>query len=86
MQALRRLSSYVQLIKKSKERAFIILCGITLTCVIASFYLFQPLLLSTLNLKIYDALLKSRPAHAASGSIVIVAIDTKSLGQFGQWP
>jgi adenylate cyclase len=43
-------------------------------------------LLSTLDLKIYDALLKSRPAHTASGSIVIVAIDTASLAQYGQWP
>ena len=57
-----------------------------MTCVVASLSLFQPLLLSTLDLKIYDALLKSRPAHTASGSIVIVAIDTDSLGQYGQWP
>src|ERR1700690_833521 len=86
MQALRRLASFVQWIQKSKERALIILCGITLTCVVAFLYLFQPLLLSTLDLKIYDALLKSRPGRTASGSIVIVAIDTKSLAQYGQWP
>jgi adenylate cyclase len=43
-------------------------------------------LLSTLDLKIYDALLKSRPGRTASGSIVIVAIDTASLAQYGQWP
>ena len=86
MKALRRLSSYVQWIKNSKERALIILCGIALTCVVASLNLFQPLLLSTLDLKIYDVLLKSRPAHTASSSIVIVAIDTKSLAQYGQWP
>ena len=34
----------------------------------------------------YDVLLKSRPAHTASSSIVVVAIDTKSLAQYGQWP
>jgi adenylate cyclase len=86
MQALRRLSSYVQWIQKSKEHALIIICGITLTCVVAYLYLCQPLLLSTLDLKIYDALLKSRPGRTASDSIVIVAIDTKRLAQFGQWP
>ena len=86
MQALQRLCSYVQWILKSKDRALIIICGITLTCVVASLYLSQPLLLSTLDLKIYDALLKSRPGRTASGSIVIVAIDTASLAQYGQWP
>ena len=86
MHALRRLSSYVQRIQKSKEHALIILCGIALTCVVAFLYLFQPLLLSTLDLKIYDTLLKSRSGRAASGSVVIVDIDTKSLAQYGQWP
>ncbi|MGO9953485.1 MAG: CHASE2 domain-containing protein [Dissulfurispiraceae bacterium] len=86
MHNLRRLYSYLQRIQKSKERAPILLCGIALTCVVASLYLFQPLLLSALDLKIYDALLKSFSAHKASDSIVIVTIDTKSLAQYGQWP
>src|SRR5664279_4088941 len=87
MHAIRRLSSYVQRwIQKRKEHALIILCGIALTGVVASLYISQPLLLSTLDLKIYDALLKSRPEHTASGGIAIVDIDTKSLAQYGQWP
>ena len=86
MHALRRLPSYVQRIQKSKEHALIFLCGIALTCVVAFLYLFQPLLLSTLDLKVYDTLLKSRSGRAASDSIVIVDIDTKSLAQYGQWP
>src|SRR5664279_127780 len=86
MHPLLHLSSYVQWIQKSKEHSLIILCGIALTCVVAFLYLFQPLLLSTLDLKIYDTLLKSRPGRAASDSIVIVEIDTKSLAQYGQWP
>jgi adenylate cyclase len=86
MHALRRLSSYAQWIQKSKEHALIILCGIALTCVVAFLYLFQPLLLSTLDLKIYDTLLKSRSGHTPSASIVIVDIDTNSLAQYGQWP
>ena len=68
------------------EHALIILCGIALTCVVAFLYLFQPLLLSTLDFKIYDSLLKSRSGHTASSGIVIVDIDTKSLAQYGQWP
>src|SRR5664279_4974073 len=86
MHPLLHLSSYVQWIQKSKEHSLIILCGIALTCVVAFLYLFQPLLLSTLDLKIYDTLLKSRSGHSASGSIVIVDIDTKSLAHYGQWP
>ena len=86
MHALRRLSSDVSWIRKSREHALIILCGIALTCVAATLYLFQPSLLSTLDLKIYDALLRSRPERTASASIVIIEIDTKSLAQYGQWP
>ncbi len=86
MHALRRQSSTVQWIQKSREHALIILCGIALTCVVAFLYLFQPVLLSTLDLKIYDTLLKSRSGRTALGSIVIVDIDTKSLAQYGQWP
>lgn len=86
MHALRRLPSYFQRIQKSKEHALIFLCGIALTCVVAFLYLFQPLLLSTLDLKVYDTLLKSRSGRAVSGSIVIIDIDTKSLAQYGQWP
>jgi CHASE2 domain-containing sensor protein len=76
----------VDWIQKSREHALIILSGIALTCVAAFLYLFQPLLLSTLDLKIYDTLLKSRPGHTASDNVVIVDIDTKSLAQYGQWP
>ncbi len=86
MHAFRRKSFSIQWIQKSKEHALIILSGVALTCVVAILYLFQPDLLSTLDLKIYDTLLKSRPGHAASGGIVIVDIDTKSLAQYGQWP
>ena len=86
MRALRRLSSYAQWIQKSKEHALIILFGIACTCVVVFLYLFQPRLLSNIDFKIYDTLLRSRSGPAASGSIVIVAIDTKSLAQYGQWP
>jgi HD-GYP domain-containing protein (c-di-GMP phosphodiesterase class II) len=86
MHSLRRLPAYLQRIQKSKEHALVFLCGIALTCVVAFLYLFQPLLLSTLDLKVYDTLLKSRSGRAVSGSIVIIDIDTKSLAQYGQWP
>ncbi len=86
MHALRQQPSSVQWIQKTRDHALIILCGIALTCIAAFLYLFQPVLLSTLDLKIYDTLLKSRSGRTASGSIVIVDIDTKSLAQYGQWP
>ncbi len=57
-----------------------------MTCAVAFFYVLQPLLLSSLDLKIYDTLLKLRPCHNPSDHVVIVDIDTKSLAQYGQWP
>ncbi len=86
MHSSRRQSSSVRWIQASREHALLILCGIALTSVVAFLYLFQPVLLSTLDLKIYDTLLKSRSGRTASGNIVIVDIDTKSLAQYGQWP
>jgi len=86
MHALLHVSPYLKWLKKSKEHALIILVGIALTGVVASLYLYQPRLLSTLDLKIYDTLLKLRTGRTASDSIVIIDIDTKSLAQYGQWP
>ena len=57
-----------------------------MTCVVALLYLLQPVVLSTLDLKIYDFLLKSRSGGTAPRNIVIVDIDTKSLSAYGQWP
>ncbi len=72
--------------RRLSEHGPIILSGIALTCVAAFLYLFQPLLLSTLDLKIYDTLLKHRFGRTASDKVVIADIDTKSLAQYGQWP
>ena len=57
-----------------------------MTCAVIFLFLYQPLLLATLDLKLYDTLLKSRPVRTAADSIVIVDIDVKSLSQYGQWP
>jgi len=86
MRPLRRLSPYVNWIGRGRKDTFIILSGIALTCVVALLYVYQPQLLSSLDLKLYDTLLKFRSGKNASTSIVIVDIDTKSLSQYGQWP
>ena len=86
MRTLLSLSSCFRLVRKSKNHALIALCGFAVTGVAAFLYLFQPVLLSTLDLKIYDAMLKFRTGDMASGNVVIVAIDTKSLSNYGQWP
>lgn len=86
MQTLQPLSSLRQWIQKGREHYPIILSGIALTCVAAFLYLLQPTLLSTLDFKIYDSLLKFRSGRIASDSIIIVDIDSKSLAQYGQWP
>ncbi|HSW61798.1 MAG TPA: CHASE2 domain-containing protein [Dissulfurispiraceae bacterium] len=86
IRVIQRLFSHVVRVEKDKEDALVLLCGIALTCVVAFLYLFQPLLLSSLDFKIYDTLLKSRSGRAPSDTIVIVDIDEKSLAQYGQWP
>src|SRR5271169_5498373 len=86
MRTLRQLSSQVDWIQRGRKHALILLCGIALTCVVAVLYLFQPRLLSTLDLKIYDDLLKMRSVSTSSSGVVIVDIDTKSLSKYGQWP
>jgi len=86
MQISRTLSSSIQWIRKSRQHFLIILCGITLTGVVVFLYLFGPFLLSALDLKIYDTLLKFRSGRTTSNSIIIVDIDTESLARYGQWP
>lgn len=81
-----RVFSFLPWVRRNRDQALILVCGIVLTVLIAFLYLLQPLLLSTLDLKLYDTLLKSRTGRTPSGNIVIVDIDTKSLEQFGQWP
>ena len=86
MQGFRRLFLRSLRGEKSREHSLIVISGIVLTCLVAFLYLFQPQLLSSLDLKVYDTLMKSRSARTVSENIVIVAIDEKSLAQYGQWP
>jgi HD-GYP domain-containing protein (c-di-GMP phosphodiesterase class II) len=80
------LSPYVRWVSEHRNHALIILCGIVLTVLVAFLYLYQPLLLSAPDLKIYDTLLKLRSGLSHSGIVVIVDIDTRSLSRYGQWP
>lgn len=41
---------------------------------------------STLDLKIYDAMLRTAKTKPASDRIAIVAVDDRSLSEIGQWP
>ncbi|MDY0187440.1 MAG: CHASE2 domain-containing protein [Syntrophus sp. (in: bacteria)] len=86
MRPLKRLSARLHWIWKIRKDTLIIFCGILLTCAVASLYIFQPLVLSSIELKLYDTLLKLPSARNPSGHIVIVDIDEKSLAQYGQWP
>ncbi len=86
MQSFRRQFSRLLRREKGGEHSLIVFSGIGLTCLVAFLYLFQPQLLSSLDLKVYDTLLKARSERTVSENIVIVAIDEKSLAQYGQWP
>lgn len=46
----------------------------------------QPLFLTSLDLKIYDTLLRLRKAPPPTGIVAIATIDDKSLESLGQWP
>ncbi|HTZ17795.1 MAG TPA: CHASE2 domain-containing protein, partial [Dissulfurispiraceae bacterium] len=86
MHAIKRLFLHAGWVRKNRERTLIIIFGFTLTCVAGFLYLLQPLVLSTLDLKLYDTQLKIRPERGPSPDLIIVDIDTKSLSQYGQWP
>lgn len=60
--------------------------GFLLSVVMSVAYLAQPAFISSTNNRTIDIVMNLAPAKPASGSIVIVDIDEKSLARYGQWP
>jgi adenylate cyclase len=63
-----------------------ILAGIVLTLLGGVLSLWSPILVDSLEGKVYDSFLRSAPRHPASGRIAIVDLDEASLERLGQWP
>ncbi|MBU1229521.1 MAG: adenylate/guanylate cyclase domain-containing protein [Proteobacteria bacterium] len=78
----------VKFLKKiiSNDKAILVFSGILGSLIMASLYIAQPRVLSFLDFKIYDHLLRRQHTTKTSGVPVIVDIDEKSLASLGQWP
>ncbi len=66
--------------------AFVLLCGLAPTIVVAALCLSRPSPFSGLESAAYDRLLRAAPVRPPSGQVVIVDIDDRSLASIGQWP
>lgn len=60
--------------------------GLVLNLVAIAAYLIHPSFVRSLNSKATDAILSLSTTKTASGSVMIVDIDDKSLAKYGQWP
>ena len=60
--------------------------GFVITLLITGILLFNPNLLDSLQSRVYDFFLRSHPRENRSGLPVVVAIDEKTVREFGQWP
>lgn len=60
--------------------------GLVLTLLFALVQIFKPSFSNLIDLKLYDSFSRATGGLAPSGKSVIVAIDDRSLREFGQWP
>ena len=70
----------------NNDKVILVSAGIVSSLFMATLYIVQPNVLSFLDFKIYDHLLRSQHTTKTSGVPVIVDIDEKSLARLGQWP
>ena len=73
------------LIQKLRTSLLLLVC-LTITCTIASMYVYKPLFLKYLDRKLYDVFLAKVHSTQTTGVPYIVDIDEASLNEFGQWP
>lgn len=73
-------------IARAATRRFVLVCGVAPALLTAAISLFRPSVLTQLDGRVYDAMVRSVPAKPADGRVVIVDIDEQSLEAIGQWP
>ena len=71
---------------RAAGRRFVLVCGVAPALLTAAVSLFRPDVLTQIDGRVYDAMLRSVPAKPADGRVVIVDIDEQSLAAIGQWP
>jgi PAS domain S-box-containing protein len=64
----------------------VIATGAAVVLMVLGIFLVLPASLADLNSKVCDLLIRSAGPGTPSGRVVIVAIDERSLAQFGRWP
>lgn len=70
----------------SRPRLFLTLCGLVPALAAAAVSLLRPPLLTPLEYRAYDVLVRSAEMRPQSGQVVIVDVDERSLSAIGQWP
>ncbi len=74
------------LLQQMKKQSHILVCGLSLTAIMAVCQVWQPSLLEFINYKIYDSLLSFSRQVPPSELPIIVDVDEASLKSYGQWP
>jgi signal transduction histidine kinase len=70
----------------ARRRRRILWAGLVPSAICAALALYRPEALTRFDLDVYDALLRAAGPDHASGDVIIVAVDERSLSAFGQWP
>lgn len=63
-----------------------IFLGLALTLACLGLFVLRPRLVEDVSGKVYDALLRRRPAPPQTGRVTMVDLDDRALETFGQWP
>lgn len=67
-------------------RLLLFIAGLLLTVIACILFMFPPLLLQQMELRLYDIMISKSVTNQKSGVPVIVGIDEESLNSYGQWP
>ena len=67
-------------------RRLVLLCGVAPALLTVALALSRPALLTQLDRRIYDGMLRSMPTTPPDNRVAIVDIDDRSLATIGQWP
>ncbi len=72
--------------KTRSLKGVLVATGLSFTLFMAGLFIFQPVFIAILELKVYDALFRSTYTQSEPENVVIVDIDEQSLATYGQWP
>ena len=71
---------------RAAGRRFVLLCGVAPAVLTVALALARLPVLTQIDHRVYDGMLRSIPASPVDGRVVIVDIDERSLAVIGQWP